>query len=124
MEWDERLGSRLGPERGDQAHTPGPGVAATPAAPTEEPLRHPVAPLSRRTSGLLSLTTQGGSFKGWSQGGILGGRERRLAFDQSGVDRVEFLIAANPGEEPKGLHRMPSTPTAPSHGIPCRNQSS
>jgi len=28
---------------------------------------------------------------------------RRVAFDASGVDRVEFLIAANPGEDPKPL---------------------
>lgn len=38
----------------------------------------------------------------------LDGRERMLAFDASGVDRVEFLIAPNPGEEPKGLGRIAS----------------
>ncbi len=45
------------------------------------------------------------------EGGVavaVGGHERTLAFDQSGVDRVEFLIAANPGEEPKGLGRIAS----------------
>lgn len=36
------------------------------------------------------------------------GRERTLAFDATGVDRVEFLIAPNPGEEPKGLGRIAS----------------
>ncbi len=33
---------------------------------------------------------------------------RRLAFDPTGVDRVEFMIAPNPGEEPKGLGRIAS----------------
>jgi DNA repair protein RecN (Recombination protein N) len=33
---------------------------------------------------------------------------RRLAFDTSGVDRVEFLIAANPGEEPRPMARVAS----------------
>ncbi|HLI27652.1 MAG TPA: DNA repair protein RecN [Chloroflexota bacterium] len=33
---------------------------------------------------------------------------RRLAYDQSGVDRVEFLLAANAGEEPKPLARVAS----------------
>jgi DNA repair protein RecN (Recombination protein N) len=36
------------------------------------------------------------------------GRSRILAFDATGVDRVEFLIAPNPGEEPKGLGRIAS----------------
>ena len=36
------------------------------------------------------------------------GRPRMLAFDATGVDRVEFLIAPNPGEEPKGLGRIAS----------------
>jgi DNA repair protein RecN (Recombination protein N) len=36
------------------------------------------------------------------------GRPRVLAFDATGVDRVEFLIAPNPGEEPKGLGRIAS----------------
>jgi DNA repair protein RecN (Recombination protein N) len=36
------------------------------------------------------------------------GRARTLAFDATGVDRVEFLIAPNPGEEPKGLGRIAS----------------
>jgi len=33
---------------------------------------------------------------------------RCLAFDGSGVDRVEFLIAANPGEEPRPMARVAS----------------
>jgi DNA repair protein RecN (Recombination protein N) len=36
------------------------------------------------------------------------GRPRVLAFDATGVDRVELLIAPNPGEEPKGLGRIAS----------------
>jgi DNA repair protein RecN (Recombination protein N) len=36
------------------------------------------------------------------------GRARTLAFDATGVDRVEFLIAPNVGEEPKGLGRIAS----------------
>ena len=36
------------------------------------------------------------------------GRPRTLAFDATGVDRVEFLIAPNPGEVPKGLGRIAS----------------
>ncbi|MFZ5915379.1 MAG: DNA repair protein RecN [Chloroflexota bacterium] len=39
--------------------------------------------------------------------GVLVG-DRRLAFDASGVDRVEFLIAPNPGEPPKPLVRIAS----------------
>jgi DNA repair protein RecN (Recombination protein N) len=31
-----------------------------------------------------------------------------LTFDTTGVDRAEFLIAPNPGEEPKGLGRIAS----------------
>jgi DNA repair protein RecN (Recombination protein N) len=38
----------------------------------------------------------------------IGGRSRVLAFDATGVDRVEFLLAPNPGEEPKGLGRIAS----------------
>jgi DNA repair protein RecN (Recombination protein N) len=38
----------------------------------------------------------------------LDGRPRTLAFDATGVDRVEFLIAPNPGEAPKGLGRIAS----------------
>ncbi|MGE3267953.1 MAG: DNA repair protein RecN [Chloroflexota bacterium] len=38
----------------------------------------------------------------------LDGHPRVLAFDQTGVDRVEFLIAPNAGEEPKGLGRIAS----------------
>jgi DNA repair protein RecN (Recombination protein N) len=38
----------------------------------------------------------------------LDGEERPLAFDATGVDQVEFLIAPNPGEEPKGLGRIAS----------------
>jgi DNA repair protein RecN (Recombination protein N) len=38
----------------------------------------------------------------------IGGRSRVLAFDTTGVDRVEFLLAPNPGEEPKGLGRIAS----------------
>lgn len=38
----------------------------------------------------------------------LGGRERTLALEATGVDRVEFLIAANPGAEPRGLGRIAS----------------
>ncbi|MDP8923650.1 MAG: DNA repair protein RecN, partial [Chloroflexota bacterium] len=34
--------------------------------------------------------------------------QRSLAFDLTGVDRVEFLIAPNPGEEPKGIGRIAS----------------
>jgi DNA repair protein RecN (Recombination protein N) len=36
------------------------------------------------------------------------GRPRMLTFDTTGVDRAEFLIAPNPGEEPKGLGRIAS----------------
>lgn len=36
------------------------------------------------------------------------GKRRTLAFDATGVDRVEFLIAPNPGEEPKGIGRIAS----------------
>jgi DNA repair protein RecN (Recombination protein N) len=36
------------------------------------------------------------------------GHKRTLAFDATGVDRIEFLIAPNPGEEPKGLGRIAS----------------
>src|SRR4051812_25150044 len=36
------------------------------------------------------------------------GRARVLAYDATGVDRVEFLIAPNVGEEPKGLGRIAS----------------
>jgi DNA repair protein RecN (Recombination protein N) len=34
--------------------------------------------------------------------------EERLAFDQSGIDRVEFLMSANPGEPPKPLAKVAS----------------
>ncbi len=34
--------------------------------------------------------------------------EKRLAFDESGFDRVEFLLSANPGEPPKPLARVAS----------------
>jgi DNA repair protein RecN (Recombination protein N) len=33
---------------------------------------------------------------------------RRLAFDESGLDRIEFLISANPGEELKPMARVAS----------------
>jgi DNA repair protein RecN (Recombination protein N) len=36
------------------------------------------------------------------------GEERRLAFDQTGVDQVEFLISANPGEPLKPMARVAS----------------
>lgn len=36
------------------------------------------------------------------------GRTRLLAVDASGVDRVEFLISPNPGEEPRPLARIAS----------------
>jgi len=36
------------------------------------------------------------------------GDERRLAFDQTGIDQVEFLISANPGEPLKPLARVAS----------------
>ena len=36
------------------------------------------------------------------------GQPRTLAYDQTGVDRVEFLIAPNAGEVPKGLGRIAS----------------
>lgn len=38
----------------------------------------------------------------------LDGEERRLAFDQTGIDQVEFLISANPGEPLKPLARVAS----------------
>ena len=38
----------------------------------------------------------------------LDGVEQRLAFDQSGFDRVEFLISANPGEPPKPMAKVAS----------------
>lgn len=34
--------------------------------------------------------------------------EERLAFDQSGIDQVEFLISANPGEPPRPMARVAS----------------
>ena len=34
--------------------------------------------------------------------------QQRLAFDQTGIDRVEFLISANPGEPPKPLVKVAS----------------
>jgi DNA repair protein RecN (Recombination protein N) len=37
-----------------------------------------------------------------------GSQARTLAFDQTGIDQVEFLIAPNAGEEPKGLGRIAS----------------
>lgn len=40
-------------------------------------------------------------------GGVHAGEER-LAFDQSGIDRVEFLMSANPGEPLKPLARVAS----------------
>jgi DNA repair protein RecN (Recombination protein N) len=36
------------------------------------------------------------------------GEERRLAFDQTGIDQVEFLISANPGEPLKPMARVAS----------------
>ncbi len=36
------------------------------------------------------------------------GATTRLAFDQSGIDRVEFLISANPGEPPKPMAKVAS----------------
>ena len=38
----------------------------------------------------------------------LDGEERRLAFDQTGIDQVEFLISANPGEPLKPVARVAS----------------
>ena len=38
----------------------------------------------------------------------LDGAETRLAFDQTGIDRVEFLISANPGEPPKPMAKVAS----------------
>jgi DNA repair protein RecN (Recombination protein N) len=40
-------------------------------------------------------------------GGAYAGEER-LAFDQTGIDRVEFLMSANPGEPPKPLAKVAS----------------
>ena len=34
--------------------------------------------------------------------------EERLAFDRTGIDQAEFLISANPGEEPKPLAKVAS----------------
>jgi DNA repair protein RecN (Recombination protein N) len=34
--------------------------------------------------------------------------DQRLAFDQTGIDRVEFLMSANPGEPPKPLAKVAS----------------
>lgn len=39
---------------------------------------------------------------------VIDGVERTLELDPTGVDRVEFLIAPNPGEAPKGLGRIAS----------------
>ena len=36
------------------------------------------------------------------------GAQQRLAFDQSGIDEVEFLISANPGEPLKPMARVAS----------------
>lgn len=33
---------------------------------------------------------------------------RRLAFDSSGIDKIQFLVSANPGESPKPLARVAS----------------
>ncbi|HMT19706.1 MAG TPA: DNA repair protein RecN, partial [Promineifilum sp.] len=38
----------------------------------------------------------------------LDGEEQRLAFDQTGIDHVEFLISANPGEPLKPMARVAS----------------
>ncbi len=38
----------------------------------------------------------------------LDGATTRLAFDQSGIDHVEFLISANPGEPPKPMAKVAS----------------
>ena len=47
-----------------------------------------------------------------SESGVLvdvgDGTPRPLAFETSGVDRIEFLIAPNPGEEPRPLARIAS----------------
>ncbi len=37
-----------------------------------------------------------------------GGEEERLAFDQTGIDQVEFLISANPGEPLKPMAKVAS----------------
>jgi DNA repair protein RecN (Recombination protein N) len=39
---------------------------------------------------------------------VIDGRERAMPFDQTGIDRVEFLIAPNAGEVPKPLARIAS----------------
>jgi len=39
---------------------------------------------------------------------MVGGVEQRVAYDERGVDRVEFLISPNPGEEPKPLAKIAS----------------
>ncbi len=39
---------------------------------------------------------------------VLDREERRLAFDQTGIDQVEFLISANPGEPLKPMARVAS----------------
>ncbi len=41
-------------------------------------------------------------------GGLERGQEQRAAYDERGVDRVEFLISPNPGEEPKPLAKIAS----------------
>ena len=41
-------------------------------------------------------------------GEVAGGSRDIVAFDATGVDRVEFLVSPNPGEEPKSLVRIAS----------------
>ena len=64
----------------------------------------------------VPLPTNGSAKGGPSDGGSADGGSANGAaddpptftFDATGVDRVEFLIAPNPGEEPKGLGRIAS----------------
>ncbi len=41
-------------------------------------------------------------------GAILPEADQRVAFDETGIDRIEFLIAPNPGEPPKPLAKIAS----------------
>ncbi len=40
--------------------------------------------------------------------GAASGGQRRVAFDTTGLDRIEFLVSANPGEPPKPLVKVAS----------------
>ncbi len=56
----------------------------------------------------FSTTTDSGGVLYEANGADSGDAGTRVAFDSTGVDRVEFLVAPNPGEEPKPLAKVAS----------------